>query len=540
MKQLMGRWQQSKLLVRARLLGTGLAMLGIGFGSGAMANGPDRDDAVDRAAEAAAKGAERAQRDEIRQREDSARVEARIEARATEDRAKVETRLVEDRAKLAADTAEQASKTETRNQQDAAKSAEDAAKDAIDAAGKATKDAADAAKDQAKIAEDAAKDAADAAKQAAKDANDAAKEARSGNGSQTDDSRSASLHDLGSMENPEFDRRGYPVRRGEVVALDLPAVTRDRANALGFRVVDEAALHSLDSVVTRLAAPAGMTATAALDALRAIDGKTHFDSAHYYGLLVGVAGVADGTAPQMAPRKPGSLRVGMIDTAVTSHVALRGTAIEAQDFTGGAGTAVADHGTAVASILAQEGSTKIVAANIFRGGGGRPFTSPDAIVRALEWMVSRNVAVINISLAGPRNDILDTLIARVVGQGHFVVAAAGNGGPAAPPAYPAAIPNVVAVTAVDRANRVYRYANQGDYIAFAATGVAIPAAAPHNSIAAYSGTSFASPHIAAELARCLQQDGRRDGTRCLGAMQLAARDVGAPGRDPVYGYGVLD
>jgi subtilisin family serine protease len=155
-------------------------------------------------------------------------------------------------------------------------------------------------------------------------------------------------------------------------------------------------------------------------------------------------------------------------------------------------------------------------------------------------MVSRDVAVINISLAGPRNDILDTLIARVVAQGHFVVAAAGNGGPAAPPAYPAAIPKVVAVTAVDRANRVYRYANQGDYIAFAATGVAVPAAAPHNSIAAFSGTSFASPHIAAELARCLQQAGRRDGTRCLGAMQLAARDVGAPGRDPVYGYGVLD
>jgi subtilisin family serine protease len=324
------------------------------------------------------------------------------------------------------------------------------------------------------------------------------------------------------------------------VALDLPATSRDRANALGFRVVDQTALRSLDSTMTRLAVPPGMTAVDALDTLRAIDSKTHFDSAHYYGLLVGVAGTADGPAPQMSPRKQGSLRVGMIDTAVASHIALRGTAIEARDFTSGPGAVIADHGTAVASILAQEGSTRIVAANIFKGGDGRPFTSPDAIVRALEWMVSRDVGVINISLAGPRNDILDTLIARVVAKGHFVVAAAGNGGPAAPPAYPAAVPRVVAVTAVDKANRVYRYANQGDYIAFSATGVAVPAAAAHDSIAAFSGTSFASPHVAAELARCLQQARKRDGTRCLVAMQLAARDVGAPGRDPVYGYGVLD
>jgi hypothetical protein len=535
------------------------------------AKGPDHDESADRATDAAVRSEARTQRDEIRLREDS----ARTEARATEDRARAETRATEDRTRAV----EQASKVEARAQQDSAKAAGDAAKDAADAAARAAKDAGDAAKDAAKtngdaakdaaklaedaakdaakLADDAAKDAADAAKEQAKQAEDAAKNAADAaedaakaaadaakdaadSSARADDSASASLHDLGASENPEFDHGGYPVRRGEVVALDISPATRARAEVLGFRVVGETSLKSLGSVVTRFAAPDGMTATDARDAMRALDANTHFDSAHYYGLLAGVAVPADGPAPQMAPRKPGALRVGMIDTGVAPHAALRGTAIEARDFSGGTGAVTADHGTAVASILAHEGTTRIVAANIFKASDGRPFTSPDAIARALEWMLERDVAVINISLAGPRNDILDTLIARVVARGHIVVAAAGNGGPAAPPAYPAAIPSVVAVTAVDSANRVYRYANQGDYIAFAAEGVAVPAAAAHGSIAAFSGTSFATPHVTAELARCLQKTGKAKGDQCVKSMQLAARDLGAPGRDPVYGYGLLD
>jgi hypothetical protein len=55
--------------------------------------------------------------------------------------------------------------------------------------------------------------------------------------------------------------------------------------------------------------------------------------------------------------------------------------------------------------------------------------------------------------------------------------------------------------------RVYRYANQGNYIAVAARGVSEPAASAGGGIARYSGTSFATPHIAAWLTRCLAMRG---------------------------------
>jgi hypothetical protein len=598
MGQMMRVWQQSiSLGLRASVTAGALAlMLG---GGPAAAQGPGSDGGSDRASETAARAETRAQRDEIKLREDR----TRTEIRAAEDRSKAETRMVEDRSRASADAAEKAAKVESRSSidsarageqatrdaadaaragaraqeeaakasadaaidaakaaedaakdqaraaEDAAKDAEDAAekaaKDAADAAEQAAKDAADAAEEQAKAAEDAAKDAADAAEDAAKDAADAAEDAakdamEASAGSRSDVSSSASLRDLGKSENPEFDRSGFPVRRGEVVALDLTPATRARAEALGFKVMSETRLRSLDSSVTRLATPAGMSASDALDALRQLDSRASFDNLHYYGLLVGVAGTADGAASQMPSRKAGALRVGMIDTAVTPHPALRGAAIEARDFSTGAGAAATVHGTAVASILANEGSSTIVAANIFKAGDGQPYTSADAIVRALEWMAERKVGVINISLAGPRNVILDALIEKVAARGQIIVAAAGNGGPSAPPAYPAAVSKVVAVTAVDKAHRVYRYANQGNYIAFAATGVGVPAAAPDGGIAGFTGTSFATPHISAELARCMKAAGKRKGGQCVERLQLAARDLGAPGRDSVYGYGLID
>ena len=532
----MARWQQL-ILQRWRhllpaMIVTAVAALALCVGAAATAKGPDHDNNADRATEAAARSEVRLQRDEARLREDTSRSEARA---------------IEDGAKRAGDATDRAPKAEANARQDAVKAAEDAAKDAATITERAAKDAADVAKAQAKLAEDAAKDAADATKEqakqaedAAKAAEDAAKDAARASGSESDASASAALHDLGASENPEFDHGGYPVRRGEVVALDISPATRARAEALGFRVIAETRLPSLASSVTRFAAPEDMTARTARDTMRALDTSAHFDSAHYYGLLAGVADPVNGPAPRMSPRKPGAWRVGMIDTGVSSHAALKGTAIEARDFSNGAGQPATGHGTAVASILAREGASSIAVANIFKTSDGRPFTSPDAIARALEWMLERDVSVINISLAGPRNDVLDTLIARVIANGRMVVAAAGNGGPSAPPAYPAAIPKVVAVTAVDSANRVYRYANQGDYIAFAAPGVGVQAAAAQGSIAAYSGTSFATPHVSAELARCLQKAGKAKGAQCVTSMQLAARDLGAPGRDPVYGYGVID
>jgi subtilisin family serine protease len=226
----------------------------------------------------------------------------------------------------------------------------------------------------------------------------------------------------------------------------------------------------------------------------------------------------------------------MIDTAVAAHPALAGVDLRRRDFAGGAPTTA--HGTAVASLLANEGAGRIVAASVFRAQGQRHFTSADAIARGLGWLVAEEVPVINMSLAGPRNVILDRLIARALGAGHIVVAAAGNGGPSAPPAYPAALPGVVAVTAVDGRNRIYRYANRGPYIRFAALGVGVPAASAGGALAPHSGTSFASPHVAVRLARCARRIAPGN-SACIAAIEREAVDLGPPGRDPVYGAGLI-
>lgn len=474
--------------------------------------GRTQDRAAEAADRAAQRAAEQAARDTTRFADEQAKIEMRAaeeraKARSPEELAKAEARAVEDQAKLDADRADAE-----------AKAAEEAAKAAEDISEAEAKDAEDAAKD----AEDAAEDAADAA------------EDSSGSSSVTN-----SMHDLARSENPEYDDNGFPVRRGEIVALDLKGATRRSAERQGFRVIGETRLAALGQTITRLAVPAGLSARQALDAMRRLDTSGVFDFTHYYALNVGAAGKPDGTAHPAMARKAGTFRVGMIDTAVARHPALDGVGLTVRDFSNAGANLPTMHGTAVASLLASEGGDDLLVANVFKQDAGDPFTSADAIARALEWMAEMKVDVVNISLAGPPNEMLNRIIARAIAQGHLVVAAAGNDGPTAPPAYPAADAGVVAVTAVDAARHVYRYANRGDYIAVAARGVNVPAAAPDGSISGYSGTSFAAPVVSGYLARCIDEEAHeRDA--CMSRLQGAAQDLGQPGRDPVYGFGLIE
>jgi subtilisin family serine protease len=295
-------------------------------------------------------------------------------------------------------------------------------------------------------------------------------------------------------------------------------------------------LKSLDMRVVRLRAPEGMAAGEAVRLLRDVnkDADATYDFDHFYG----VSGYEDSPRRVAATPPPrGNLWIGMIDTGVAHHVALQGVRIDGRDFAAShmGSLTPSKHGTAVASILARQGAGRITSANIFTADG-KPYAAADTIAQALDWLVQQKAPVINISLAGPRNAMLDRVVARAIAKGHVIVAAAGNGGPAAAPAYPGATKGVVAATAVDGTNHVYRYANQGDYVFIAAPGVGVPAAAPDGTLAAYSGTSFASPIVAASIARC---KGRSGSAACIDNIRASAIDLGAPGKDPVYGWGLI-
>jgi len=118
-----------------------------------------------------------------------------------------------------------------------------------------------------------------------------------------------------------------------------------------------------------------------------------------------------------------------------------------------------------------------------------------------------------------------------------LVAAVGNEGPAAPPLYPAAYDGVVGVTAVDNTRALYRWANRGQQVTFAARGVDVTVAHPDGGQVTNSGTSLAAPVVTALLACRLL---RLSPEQALQTMIDDAEDLGEPGRDPGFGHGFLD
>ena len=242
----------------------------------------------------------------------------------------------------------------------------------------------------------------------------------------------------------------------------------------------------------------------------------------------------------------GQLRIGLIDSHVDAlHPALTRADITQKDFVRRSRPRPMAHGTAVASILIGDTSTysglvpraKLTAASVF-------FETPDglhsattrSLVEALDWLSAQDLHVINMSLSGPPNAILERAIARAAERGNTLVAAVGNQGPTAPIQFPAGYDEVIGVTAVSANNRVYRLASRGAHVDFAAPGVSISSAQPGNAFGASTGTSFAAPIVSAIIAR---EKLASDGPDPIGRLKAAAMDLGASGFDTVYGHGLI-
>ena len=255
---------------------------------------------------------------------------------------------------------------------------------------------------------------------------------------------------------------------------------------------------------------------------------------------------------------PTPLRIGMVDTHVApnhpllSHVNLTQASFivghnqdrnQEQDGNAGSETDVAfssDHGTAVASLLAASlpKSSQVFNASVFYS---RNSVSQGAtlmsLIEGLNYLASQQVDAINMSLAGPDNPILARVINQLDKSGIQIIAAVGNEGPASLPLYPAAYTETLGITAVDKSNVIYRWANQGDYVDFAAFGVSVDAAHPNGKTIRQTGTSMASPRATALYACFLREKQERNAA--LLKLQQLALDAGAPGRDSVFGFGVL-
>lgn len=300
----------------------------------------------------------------------------------------------------------------------------------------------------------------------------------------------------------ETDDRGEPVRRGIVVAMDPDPLSLQAAVRSGFRVVHEDPEPQLGIDMVQMAVPPRMSVHSALKLLKRVAPSMQADFDHVFEPAGGALGTVAVPVVYSSASAAGRV-VGMIDGGVASHPSLRAASIEQDGFAGP--PRATGHGTAVASLLVGSDGrfhgaatgARLYVADIY--GGSEAAGSASVIVKALAWLASKRPQVINISLVGPPNRILERAIAAVQARGIEVVAAVGNDGPAAPPQYPASYPGVVSVTAVDEHGRALPEAGKPIHLDFAAPGADMAAALPGQGFARVRGTSFASPLVAARL-----------------------------------------
>jgi hypothetical protein len=300
----------------------------------------------------------------------------------------------------------------------------------------------------------------------------------------------------------ENDGSGLPARRGIVAIANPDPVGLQAALRAGFRIAADDREPALGLRVVSLAVPNGLSARDGLKLLRKIAPQLQADFDHLFepagGSLAPIAGALAGS-----PGASTGQAIGMIDGGVASHPSLGGAGIEQSGFAGA--PQPTGHGTAVASLLVgSQGpfrgaatGAQLFVADVY--GGNRAAGSATTIIRALGWLSEHRPQVINISLVGPPNRLVQRAIQMAQARGIEVVAAVGNDGPAAPPQYPASYPGVIAVTAVDAGGRALPEAGKAGHLDFAAPGADMAAAVPGQGYARVRGTSFAAPLAAARL-----------------------------------------
>jgi Subtilase family len=356
------------------------------------------------------------------------------------------------------------------------------------------------------------------------------------------------------------------IRRG---SEDMQATASSLAMAYGMKVEDISELDSLKSALIAYSLPAGADVLAKVAELESHSLTAQPDflySASALGQATEVplppAQLQYGPKLIRVDRLRGSLtgkgvKVALIDTGVdANHPSLQGRIVMQTDVTGRGFTADA-HGTMLAGIIAATA----------RGGTGIAGIAPDAeilsvkachplapqglpaqcwsgtLAKGLDFAIAKKVALINMSLGGPggvEDKLLKQMVDAAAGRGMVVVAAAGNDGPQGKPGFPAALPNVVAVTAVDSQEQLYAIATTGDFVDLAAPGVEILSTSPGGKYLVSSGTSLAAAFVSGIAALVLEQQPGISPQALQSLLERTAKHLGRPGKDPQFGSGLVD
>ncbi len=361
---------------------------------------------------------------------------------------------------------------------------------------------------------------------------------------------------------------------GEVVVVDPPKDFSNSVSGLGFGIIETVRLGDLDITVVRLRVPSGQTVRSARRVLLGrfpgliVDANHQFDpSAERRRSTTGSA------ADQLKKRRASTsesraraaigwknvpatcglgVRLGMIDSGVDlTHPALVGQKIEFKSFHNRKRKqGPSEHGTAVAALLVGKPGVKgwggllpgaeLKAANMFEINKiGKKVGNVIALLKGLNWMAQKNVHVVNLSIAGTNNRAVNKAFKAARKKGLVMIAAVGNWGRADKPAYPAAYSEVLAVTAVGPYRGIYKKANRGDYIEFAAPGVRMWTAVPGGG-KYQSGTSFATPYVSALLGLEIAKGASKSPDSLRSILRGSVADLGTRGKDKTYGWGFVE
>ena len=324
----------------------------------------------------------------------------------------------------------------------------------------------------------------------------------------------------------ELDLAGDPALKGELLLIAPGSEAIETARHAGFAVLGEEQLGDLGFAVIRLGVPARLSLRKAQERLdRLIPGAAVAADVLHFQSGGAAASAAEGKNAASAPTI--EAKVGVIDGAPGSAASIG----EQRGFARGAPVG-SHHGSAVVSLLQLAGVRRIAVADVY--GADPAGGSALAIARALDWLVGGGARVITISLVGPANPLLGRAIDAAQLKGVVIVGAVGNDGPAAPPAYPASYPGVLAVTGVDGRDRPLIEAGRALHLDYAAPGADMLARNAAGRWINVRGTSYAAPLVAARAAAAISSGGR-----AVAVLDREARHIGVGKAAQLYGRGLL-
>jgi subtilisin family serine protease len=242
-----------------------------------------------------------------------------------------------------------------------------------------------------------------------------------------------------------------------------------------------------------------------------------------------------------------NILVAIIDSEVdATNPELGGTIVKHFDALGHADKPHS-HGTAIAGAIASHGklmgiapSASLLAVRAFDDNPAEAKGTSFAIYKGLQWATDNDARVVNMSFSGPPDPALHRMLAAAYEKGIILIAAAGNAGPNSAPLYPAADSNVIAVTATDSDDNLFKLANRGGYITVAAPGVDILAAAPNESYQVTTGTSVAAAHVSGVVALLLERKPSLKPKDVRIILMTSAKELGSKDQHKDFGAGLVN